>query len=60
MKTLTVHYEETQEKVLLTLLEYLNISFEKDTPETQDWERLTASQFMQGYDEEDAIYDQVK
>ncbi|MCY7351319.1 MAG: hypothetical protein LH606_11730 [Cytophagaceae bacterium] len=60
MKSLTVHYEETQEKVLLTLLEYLNIPFEKDTPETHDWERLAADQFVRGYDEEDAIYDQVK
>lgn len=60
MKTLTIHCDDEQEKVVRTLLEYLKIPVEPTETERQDWQRLTAEQFLDGYDEEDAIYDAVK
>lgn len=60
MKTLTVHCDEEQEKVVRTLLDYLKIPFETAETENQGWQRLTTEQFLNGYDEEDAVYDTVK
>ncbi len=60
MKTLTVHCDEEQEKVVRTLLDYLRIPFETAETESRDWQRLTAEQFLNGYDEADAVYDTVK
>lgn len=60
MKTLTIHCDEEQEKVVRTLLDYLKIPVEPAGVEGQDWQQLTANQFLAGYSEEDAIYDEVK
>jgi len=60
MKTLTIHCDEEQEKVVRTLLEYLKISVEPTETERQDWQRIATERFLDGYDEEDAIYDAVK
>jgi hypothetical protein len=35
------------------------VLYEEDTTEDEDWDRMATEQFFKGYDEDDAIYDEL-